>query len=563
MSEEPRGRKRFSSSGRRSETRKEPAVVPAIPGPSALPEAAYQQYSIPQQHRTMARNGPRRAVEPTHKPSDKDVKRQIKVCSDRFKIWTEVTATFVDDLMEAWISKEMVKELDLEAIPRSPGDPEWGLLGRRSVPLEGTTELQWYPKDCRRVKDTTCRIVDSKDFGIYLHSRLLPASPVSVNTSIAIESRSIPEPIPSLPVSPPRKIATADNVPFPEKASDTDTVIWRGESDQEASAASIGSFDGLPESISETSDEAKYADNWMALLKTKFHNHFQKKSDIVHDSVKIAVLDTGLDTTIPTLKGAINQKRIKVVKSFVAGDPDTADEFGHGTHVASLLLKVAPRAQVFVLKIAKTDEILSTKSVADAINHAANELRVDIITMSFGLDKEIAEVQAAIRNAFYKNILMFAAASNSGGNLEVKYPARKDEVICVYATDGSGNPFTRNPNIMPNTSFHFATLGVGVKSSWPKKPGEASERRQTGTSFATPIVAGIAACIIEFATVQDLPEELLAVLKTRQGMQKTLLKLMVDDTPRSGFHYVHPWKMFANDRSEESVLYAMRDILGS
>ena len=165
---------------------------------------------------------------------------------------------------------------------------------------------------------------------------------------------------------------------------------------------------------------------------------------------------------------------------------------------------------------------------------------------------------------------MFAAASNNGGNIEVKYPAKKDEVTCVYATDGSGNPFDKNPNTMKSSIFHFATLGVGVKSSWPQKlhdpplkREEASERRQTGTSFATPIVAGIAACIIEFAIVQNLPDDLLDVLKTRQGMQNTLHKLMVDDTPRSGLHYIHPWKMFANNRTEDSIVYAMKDILGN
>ncbi|KAH7388945.1 peptidase S8/S53 domain-containing protein [Cadophora sp. MPI-SDFR-AT-0126] len=308
----------------------------------------------------------------------------------------------------------------------------------------------------------------------------------------------------------------------------------------------------------------------MTLLKTNFHQHFPKNPDIVYDCVKIAVLDTGIDTTENCIKGAVKQQRVKVVKSFVAGDTSADDDFGHGTHVASLLLKVAPRAKVFVLKIAKTDEILSIKSITEAIDYAANELRVDIITMSFGLDRENSEVQAAIRNAFFKNILMFAAASNSGGNLKVKYPARKDEVICVYATDGSGNAFTKNPNNLTSSSFHFATLGVGVKSSWPRKLqnpplklGEASERRQTGTSFATPIVAGIAACIIEFAIVHGLSEELLAVLKTRQGMQKTLLKLMVDDTPRSGLHYVHPWKMFEDDRSALSIVYEMTEILKS
>ena len=299
----------------------------------------------------------------------------------------------------------------------------------------------------------------------------------------------------------------------------------------------------------------------------------------------IAVLDTGLDSNLPSLKGAIKCKRIKVVKSFVPGDASTMDEYGHGTHVASLLLQVAPRAQVLVLKIAKTEVILSTESIADvsgdcptseiilnmcrkAINYAANELRVDIITMSFGLDRENGQIQAAIRNAFFKNILMFAAASNSGGNLEVKYPARKDEVICVYATDGSGNAFKKNPNNLTSSSLHFATLGVGVKSSWPKslhnpplQIGEASERRQTGTSFATPILAGIAACIIEFAIVQNLSDELLEVLKSRQGMQKTLLKLMVDDTLRSGLHYIHPWKMFEKERDDKLIVDIMTDNL--
>lgn len=203
-----------------------------------------------------------------------------------------------------------------------------------------------------------------------------------------------------------------------------------------------------------------------------------------------------------------------------------------------------------------------------AINYAANDLRVDIITMSFGFDKEKASVQAAILNAFSKNILMFAAASNSGGNRDVKYPARKDEVICVYATDGSGNPFKGNPTTMISSSFHFATLGEGVKSTWPRKlqdpppgPDEPSERRQTGTSFATPIVAAIAACIIEFAVVQNLSEDLLRVLKTRQGMQKTILRLMVDE--RSGLHYVHPWKMFSYDRTDNMIIDMMTDILRS
>tara|TARA_R110002060_G_scaffold32636_3_gene43216 strand:+ start:365 stop:649 length:285 start_codon:yes stop_codon:yes gene_type:complete len=77
------------------------------------------------------------------------------------------------------------------------------------------------------------------------------------------------------------------------------------------------------------------------------------------------VLDTGIDITESCIKGALRQQRVKFVKSFVPGDSSASDDFGHGTHVASLLLKVAPRAKVFVLKIAKTEKILCTKSIAE------------------------------------------------------------------------------------------------------------------------------------------------------------------------------------------------------
>jgi hypothetical protein len=73
-------------------------------------------------------------------------------------------------------------------------------------------------------------------------------------------------------------------------------------------------------------------------------------------------------------------------------------------------------------------------------------------------------VQKAILEAFSKNIIIFAAA---GGKGNVTYPARRNEVICVYATDGSGNVSDRNPSQLKNSGCHFATLGAGVKSEWP------------------------------------------------------------------------------------------------
>jgi subtilisin family serine protease len=187
--------------------------------------------------------------------------------------------------------------------------------------------------------------------------------------------------------------------------------------------------------------------------------------------------------------------------------------------------------------------------------------------VSFGLEEEHIEVQKAILEAFCKKILIFAAASNDGGNKRVTYPARKDEVICIYATDGLGTPFKGNPTTM-SSGYNFATLGVGVKSAWPRecqddpkpKKTEPSARRMTGTSFAAPIVAGIAACIVEFAYMHDFPETLLEKLKSRQGMQEILRKHMVDERQRSDLHYIHPWELFKG-RTDEEVIVLISDVL--
>lgn len=150
----------------------------------------------------------------------------------------------------------MFERLELGAVPGAPGEPEWGFLGRRSVPLGGTTELQWVPKGCKKAKDTTCRIVDSKLFGIYLQSHLLPSSPLSMAKSSSVESPSSQELIPDLPTSPdPRKPATVDSPPVQTKSLDTDTATSKEDTDHIPRIIPIGSFDGLPETISEKSEE--------------------------------------------------------------------------------------------------------------------------------------------------------------------------------------------------------------------------------------------------------------------------------------------------------------------
>ena len=68
--------------------------------------------------------------------------------------------------------------------------------------------------------------------------------------------------------------------------------------------------------------------------------------------IKVAVLDTGLDMTHPTIKA--NQDRIKDVRSWLPLSRTNVggDLSGHGTHVTALLLDVAPDCDVYIAQIA-------------------------------------------------------------------------------------------------------------------------------------------------------------------------------------------------------------------
>jgi subtilisin family serine protease len=107
----------------------------------------------------------------------------------------------------------------------------------------------------------------------------------------------------------------------------------------------------------------------MSDLETDVHKYIKKPMGYLRDKdnppVKIAVLDTGVDSKNPFIKGAWKANRIKALESFVKDDKSTEDSVGHGTHVAALLLNVAPDAQVYVAKVAQDENIPSDHNIAE------------------------------------------------------------------------------------------------------------------------------------------------------------------------------------------------------
>ncbi|KAI0198197.1 hypothetical protein F4808DRAFT_436847 [Astrocystis sublimbata] len=272
--------------------------------------------------------------------------------------------------------------------------------------------------------------------------------------------------------------------------------------------------------------------------------------------IRVAILDTGVDPTDKMIKGALRSSRIRDCRAFVGSRPtDHSDAYSHGTHVARLILKMAPSAEIFIAKICEGKHLDGDRlsSIAKAIDYAVTEWNVDIISMSFGYYDKNDEIDAAIDRALKADKLLFAAASNEGGNRGRSRPARGSGVICVHACDGKGNKGAMNPSPLKK-ALNFSALGVAVESKWQGKTVYKS-----GTSFATPVAAGIAANVLEFAGSRGrLSPGNMKRLKRFEGMCAVLEDMC---TERDGYDYLQPQNLFADGKSLDEVGRDIQDVL--
>ncbi|KAL7938794.1 peptidase S8/S53 domain-containing protein [Trichoderma chlorosporum] len=291
--------------------------------------------------------------------------------------------------------------------------------------------------------------------------------------------------------------------------------------------------------------------------------------------IKIAILDTGIDIQHPDIDARL--ENIQDRYNWLLDDNSTNrrvvfDQSGHGTFAASLILDYAPDAQLYVAKIADTTPS-EAGVIAKAINHAVSVWEVDIISMSFGFPtcaiENYSELESALANAHAKRVLLFAAASNSGGTLGRAYPARDQNVIAIHATDTNGNRSSFSPTAVAH-DINLATVGEAIQSAWPMHLWDASNgnflKYKSGTSFATPIATGIAAFLLLYAKIH-IPEKADA-LKSRRRMQALLRHIAEKEagqTARDGYHFID-LSLYADSlfgKSKDFIDGTIRDVLST
>ncbi|CAM1505024.1 Fc.00g106610.m01.CDS01 [Cosmosporella sp. VM-42] len=217
--------------------------------------------------------------------------------------------------------------------------------------------------------------------------------------------------------------------------------------------------------------------------------------DQTYHRVRVAVIDTGINGSDSYAK------HISGYKDFVGGNDEIKqDNTGHGTNSVKLIYKMYDQAEVYVARVFEYSEANEDTQdlMLQAIQHAREVWKADIISIASGFEKDHPATRRAIKRAATDGILIFAAASNYGNIRHVTFPARMQDVICVFCTDGRAKVSSSiNPAPQTTKSKNFAILGEGVMV-----PPSTTDL-VTGTSVATCIAAGLAGRLLDFSRQKD------------------------------------------------------------
>jgi subtilisin family serine protease len=236
--------------------------------------------------------------------------------------------------------------------------------------------------------------------------------------------------------------------------------------------------------------------------------------------VVVAVVDSGVDITHPDLAPNIWTNFHEIPGNGIDDDhngyvddvhgvdltnpgpvQNLSDGLGHGTHVAGIIaaagvgggvIGVAPKAKIMVVKVLSGEGTGTTGAVAQGIRYAAaNGAR--IINLSLGGEQSDPALVSAIEAAAAANVLVVAAAGNSGLDIDSHpfYPAGigAPNLLAVASTDPNNGTAISSFSNFGSLDVQVAAPGESILST----SNTGSYVEMSGTSMATPMVSGVAA----------------------------------------------------------------------
>lgn len=244
------------------------------------------------------------------------------------------------------------------------------------------------------------------------------------------------------------------------------------------------------------------------------------KIKLTGKGVNVAFIDTGI---APHCDFCLAENRIKFFKDFVGGGIQPYDDNGHGTFVCGVCsgggylsafkyAGIAPKSNLFVLKALNSNGEATANKILDAMewvydNHEKENIKV--VCMSFGSEPiGINDPIMLGANALWEDgVVVVAAAGNSGpDNSTIKSPGISPNIITVGGFDDNrfdNDTFNKNYFEMAQ----FSSRGPALRHYKPDLIAPSVDiiscgRNEiyttlSGTSVATPMIAGIVALMFE------------------------------------------------------------------
>jgi thermitase len=217
-------------------------------------------------------------------------------------------------------------------------------------------------------------------------------------------------------------------------------------------------------------------------------------------AVKIAVVDTGVNA-VKDLSGAVLGGH-----DFVNNDNYPDDDYGHGTEVSSLIAarsndgtgmaSVCWQCKILPVKVldyrGRGYDSDVAKGIVWAVNHGAS-----VINLSLGGPDNSTVLNNATKYATLKNVLIVAAAGNEHSSKR-SYPAAYTDVLAVGATTTGTNGRASFSNYNSSTDKWVDVAAPGIVTAMSDDGvyhNGVRQARVQGTSFSSPIVAGIAGLV--------------------------------------------------------------------
>jgi subtilisin family serine protease len=243
--------------------------------------------------------------------------------------------------------------------------------------------------------------------------------------------------------------------------------------------------------------------------------------------VIVAVIDTGVQLDHPALAASFTDTGY----DFIDNDANPSDLFnnidddgdglidegsGHGTHVSGIIHLVAPEAKIMPLRALDTEGNGEFFAVAEAIQYAVAH-GANVINLSLGTPTRSDLLRDVIREATRAGVIVVAAAGNVNSSL-AQYPGADQ---CTIGVTSVGSNSVKSSFASYGGWVDIAAPGESVYSAYPP----SGYAWWSGTSMATPFVAGQAALIHSLRPDLNARDTIMLIGETAGSLNKANPKL--------------------------------------